>query len=323
LKLRVPGGGGAGLRPAGAVAGQGRAARREFCSEVSRDAGEAVAATASRVDHWILFEYRGLWAPDALEGSALRDDIKRYLAEQRDARPHTKLLFIRRTERREAAELRVYLARTKERSGDVYRLDLERYEDVLEYDLVSGPGTRISHPLLLVCTHGKHDRCCARYGRPLFETLCEQVEPEWVWQCSHVGGDRFAGNLVCLPQGAYFGRVGRDDVWPLVDAYLVGKIRMENYRGRSCHTFVVQAAERAVRAETGLTAFDEVAFVSVERAGAARWVVHVLAAPTGEVHRVEVVLGRGPLEYLTCSSQILRRPRRYAETGRELVAPAV
>ena len=31
---------------------------------------------------------------------------------------------------------------------------------------------------------------------------------EWVWQCTHVGGDRFAGNLVCFPEGLFFGRVG-------------------------------------------------------------------------------------------------------------------
>ena len=44
-------------------------ADRAFCSDVSLDA-EPLAATASRVDHWILVEYRGLWAHDAVDGRA-------------------------------------------------------------------------------------------------------------------------------------------------------------------------------------------------------------------------------------------------------------
>lgn len=293
--------------------------RREFCSEVSREAAESLAATASRVDHWILFEYRGVWSYDVLEGSALPPRVKAHLREQCEARPHTKLLFIR-GERREGP-LRVFLARTREQSGDVYGLELERYEDVLDLDLVSGPGRPVGHPLLLVCTHGKHDKCCARYGRPLYEALRDQVEPDWVWQCSHVGGDRFAANLVCLPEGAYYGRVGREDVWPLVDGYLGRRIRLDNYRGRSCHTMVVQAAERALREDEALVGFDDVRFVSVEREGVDRWEVQLLAVPSGAVHRVGVALTRGPLAHLTCSSESLRRPRRYGATGRELVGP--
>ncbi len=74
--------------------------RRPFCSDVSLENAEPLAATASRVDHWILIEYRGLWNRDAIGGSGLSDQVKGRLREQRTARPHTKLLFVRRTERR-------------------------------------------------------------------------------------------------------------------------------------------------------------------------------------------------------------------------------
>ena len=107
----------------------------------------------------------------------------------------------------------------------------------------------MGHPLLLVCTHGKHDRCCARYGRPLYQALAEQADDGWVWQSSHVGGDRFAGNVVVLPDGLYFGRVEPADAWSLLDEYLAGRIDLEHYRGRSAHTFAEQAAERAIRAD--------------------------------------------------------------------------
>ena len=73
---------------------------RPFCSDVSLENAEPLAGTASRVDHWILLEYRGLWSKDAVAGSGLSDQVKRHLREQTSARPNTKLLFIRRTERR-------------------------------------------------------------------------------------------------------------------------------------------------------------------------------------------------------------------------------
>ena len=283
--------------------------RKEFCSEVSRDAGEPLAATASRVDHWILFEYRGLWSHDALAGSGLSDEVKGHLRARCAELPHSKLLFIRRTERRDQERSHVYVARTKERDAWIRRVEIGRYEEVLEHALDGSGGEPVDHPLLLVCTHGKHDRCCARYGRPLYDALRDQVDPEWVWQCTHIGGDRFAGNLVALPQGAYYGRVGREDVWPLVDAYLGGRVRVENYRGRSCYTFVVQAAERHVREQTGLLGFDEVEFASVQRAGEGRWTVTLRAA--GRLHAVEVEVLQGPLTYLTCKSVTLRHPRNY------------
>src|SRR6266508_2609172 len=218
--------------------------RKEFCSEESRENAEPLAATASRVDHWLLVEYRGLWAHDVLPGSGLSDQVKAHLREQAAARPRTKLLFVRRTER----------------GGTLFHAEVEGYEDLLGLDL-TGPGEPLTHPLLLVCTHGKHDRCCARYGRPLYHALTEQADEDWVWQSSHVGGDRFAGNAVFLPDGLYFGRVGPGEAWPVLDEYLAGRIHLELYRGRSCYSFAEQTAERAVREATGLRGIDDLELV--------------------------------------------------------------
>src|SRR5690242_18637870 len=101
--------------------------RREFCSDVSADNAEPLAATASRVDHWILVEYRGLWSRDAIAGSGLSDEVKAHLREQTAARPHTKLLLVRRTQRRGAPTLAVHWGSSPERGGALYRADVEDY----------------------------------------------------------------------------------------------------------------------------------------------------------------------------------------------------
>jgi hypothetical protein len=278
--------------------------RRAFCSEVSRENAESLAATASRVDHWLLVEYRGLWGHDALAASGLSDHVKARLREQAAARPNTKLLFVRRTQRRGRTGLAVLWGSSPERGGALFHAELEAYDDLLALDLTA-PGEPLEHPLLLVCTHGKHDRCCARHGRPLYQALAEQADDGWVWQSSHVGGDRFAGNVVFLPEGLYFGRVGPAEAWPVLDEYLAGRIDLERYRGRSAYTFAEQAAERAVRERAGLVGIGD-----LELAGSDGGLVSFRAG--GRLYEVEVAPDPAPLTYLTCTAEALRRPLHYA-----------
>ena len=82
--------------------------RRRFCSDVSREHGEALAATASRVDRWILIEYHGAWGRDAVDSSGLSAEVKAHLAERAAALRPAKVLFIRRRERRAADGIHVY-----------------------------------------------------------------------------------------------------------------------------------------------------------------------------------------------------------------------
>jgi hypothetical protein len=280
---------------------------RPFCSEVSSENGESLSATASRIDNWILVEYRGLWSRDPAAGSALSDAVKAHLRALLAARPRSRLLFVRRPDRRREPGLACYYGSTPERGAQFFRLELESHQDLLDVDL-SG-GAAVDHPLLVVCTHGKRDRCCARYGRPLYDSLRDQVDESWLWQATHVGGDRFAGNVVTFPHGLYFGRVGRAEAWPVLDDLLAGRIYLDCYRGRCCYSFPVQAAEEAVRRETGLTGIDEVALSSVARVEEDAW--RVVLAAAGESYEVDVVAELGDLTYLTCSAETLKRPRRF------------
>jgi hypothetical protein len=279
--------------------------REAFCSEVSLQNAEPLAGTASRVDHWILIEYRGLWGYEAVAASGLSEEVKAHLRARRDARPNTKLLFIRRPHRRDHPSLGVFWGSSPERGGELFHAEIEGYDDLLDLDLAGQGSEALDHPLLLVCTHGKHDRCCARYGRPLWKALEEQADDEWVWQASHVGGDRFAGNVVFLPGGLYFGRVAPADAWSVLDEYLAGRIALDHYRGRSAYTFAEQAAEVAIRRAAGLRGLDDLELVEHEGA-------HVRFRAGSRVFDVGVVYEPGELTYLTCNATALRHPRHYA-----------
>jgi hypothetical protein len=286
---------------------------RPFCSDISRENDEPLGATASRVDRWLLVEYRGLWSSDAFSGSGLSDQVKRRLRQLRAAHPRTRLLFIRRPDRRGHHGLSVYVADSREGNERLGHLEVSHHEELRTIDPWS-QATPLDEPLFLACTHGKHDPCCARYGRPLFEALNEQLAAESAWQSTHVGGDRFAGNLVCLPHGVYYGRVDRNDVRTVVDDYLAGQISLPHYRGRSCWPFAVQAAERRIRAEEGLSRVDDLSLRGVEETGDRRWTIG-FSTPEGD-REVVVVAELGELTQLTCSSDVAKRPVRYVAMPR-------
>lgn len=275
---------------------------------MSRAHAEPLHATASRVDTWILIEYRGLWAHDAIDGSTLSKGVKAHLVELRRRRPHARILFVRRTDRRSRDGLLAHVARSGSTERELRCFEFERYDDLLGVDLATA-GRPVDHPLFLVCTHGKHDRCCAKFGRPLYDAVREQVEDEWVWQCSHVGGDRFAGNLVVVPDGAYYGRVEPGEAWAVVEAAIERRVHLPLYRGRSCYGFAAQAAEIAVRESTGVTALDDVVVGSLTSGGEG-WRAVVEAG--GEAYAVDVQIEQGSPTHLTCSTTRLSRPKRYA-----------
>ena len=286
---------------------------RPFCSDISRENDEPLGATASRIDHWLLVEYRGLWSSDALVGSGLSDQVKARLRELRSARPRTRLLFIRRPDRRRHPKLAAYVATSRQGEERLGRLELDEHEDLRRIDPWTA-AEATDELLFLACTHGKHDRCCARYGRPLYEALSEQLGPESAWQCTHVGGDRFAGNALCLPHGVYYGRVDRDDVPGLVDEYFEGRISLAHYRGRSCWPFAVQAAERRIRAEEGLTGLDDLSLSRVDQVKDDRWMV-AFDTRVGP-REVEVATELGELTTLTCNADRTKRPLRYVAMPR-------
>src|SRR5918999_3599602 len=108
--------------------------RRELCSELSLANAEPLAATASRVDTWILVEYRGLWNRDLLGGSILSDPLKVHLRAQLNALPRARLLFIRRPDRRDHPRHALFYGSTPERGGRFYALEFDRHDDLLDLD---------------------------------------------------------------------------------------------------------------------------------------------------------------------------------------------
>ena len=146
------------------------------------------------------------------------------------------------------------------------------------------PWSPAPEPTFLACTHGQHDVCCALQGRPIAAALAALAAllPEQTWECSHVGGDRFAGNLVVLPAGHYFGRVDAAAALQVAEAYLAGRLMREHLRGRSSLTMPAQAAQHFARVVTGFDAVDDLRPLGVTVLDDQTWQIR-LAVPGGSV----------------------------------------
>lgn len=240
------------------------------CSANSARLDEPVLGTASVVRSWLLLEHPGAWASTALQSRRLPAAVRAELA-RRANRHRVRIVLVRRTGRTAPEQpLACFAARTGPGGSWLARARLERAADVLDIDLVgltsgSHPGfARVDHPLLCVCTHGSHDPCCAEQGRPVAAALAARFPTE-TWEVSHIGGDRFAGNVVCFPDGDYLGRLDASTAVPVLESYVAGDYVLAHLRGRAGFAPVVQAAEILVRERLAVTARHAVRVIGAHR----------------------------------------------------------
>ncbi|QWF84105.1 sucrase ferredoxin [Amycolatopsis sp. CA-230715] len=280
------------------------------CAALTRELGGEPAGTAARMTSWLLVEHPGSWAPDVLEDVMAEAFPASRLDAARDAglRP----LLIRKPGRHarvEGASRAVYLASGRPGHRWLERLDVTGLGELAHLDLEAvaagrhGHGEPVSGPLFLVCTHGSKDLCCAVFGRPVVAGLA-QNHPGHVWEVSHVGGDRWAGNLLTVPDGYLHGSLAVTEAELVAKEALGGNVRLEQLRGRtSAESPWSQFAEIEIRGRTGLRGLDAVLAVAEEPSGDAR---KVLVA--ANERRYEVVVRRTPSTasgHSRCSARVV------------------
>lgn len=228
------------------------------CAAASLERHEPIVGTASTVRPWLLVENPGPWGIDALRDNRMPPGVKDELARTAEA-AGVRVVLVRRHHRRAPRHgFRVFAAWADATDPWMEEAVLDDPEDLLDLDLgalARGRSVRLAPHYGHVwgaCTHGKHDACCAERGRPVAAALAE-VSPEQAWECSHIGGDRFAANAVVLPHGWYFGRLDAATAREAALALDRGELVLDHLRGRAGLPMPVQAAEIAVRRRLGET----------------------------------------------------------------------
>lgn len=246
------------------------------CSFVAEDAGDPREGSAPPAKHWFLIEHRGPWGQEALTQSGIDPGVVAALSEWA-ADAGARVVLVRRPEReaRDGRTRRWF--RVDSRTGYESIRTGEFTADAELAAAVHAPGEPFHGPLHLVCTHGKHDTCCAVRGRPVAAALAA-ASPGRTWECSHIGGCRFAPALVLLPHGYTLGSIPAPEAVELEKGYRAGTLDPRWVRGRSSLPPAAQAAQHHAREATGANGVDELRLVSAESDGEAGWQVE-LAEP--------------------------------------------
>lgn len=239
-----------------------------WCTRASEAAGEPIAGTAAaRVDAWLLLEYRGAWASKAWESAEVSPAVRAHVDAWASATTGSRIQLVRR--RAEPERLALYLVSSQQAQPLAARFELTDHDAIVGFDLVAATaalraGTLpvgaqpVARPLVLVCTNGKRDRCCAKWGLPVYDAIAERGDVE-AWQTTHLGGHRFAATAVWLPEGLCYGRLTPQSIGTVVDAGLRREIDpLACLRGRTALSESAQAAECAWRNEHGALGFDDV-----------------------------------------------------------------
>ncbi|MFC0625615.1 sucrase ferredoxin [Kribbella deserti] len=257
--------------------------RPGLCSTWCRELEEPIAGTAVVATGWLVVEQPGPWgakAPtqshfDPVLGARIDNDAKK-------------------------ADVRFGLIRTPGRHADLPAEDLPAGsrqvfaactvpgrtillggrigapEELLAIDLEAlarGDAAAITAavpslapvegPIVLVCTNGKRDECCAILGRPIAQALAAAA-PGRVWESNHLGGHRFAPTATILPEGSSHGQLTVESALEMYAAATRGETVIESLRGRGCWSKRGQTAEIAVRRAIGEARLDVLTVVDAD-----------------------------------------------------------
>jgi hypothetical protein len=270
------------------------------CRAIAVELGEPLLASAPIASLWLLVEHTGAWArkPFAQGFDSRAATVLDRLSEAAPLKP----LAVRRpgSVPPDAPRL-VALAYCGPGPAWLNTTTIGDDRDLLDLELdpseLAGgsppPGFEADDdPMYLVCTHARRDACCGAVGRSVARALAA-ARPGRVWECSHLGGHRFAANLLCLPTGLLYGRVlDPGQAVGLAEDLERGELDVGHLRGISWQIPAVQAATALLREQTGLRRLHEVRPVSAGQASdgtwqvlletpGGRWVVRVRWSPTG------------------------------------------
>lgn len=258
---------------------------RAFCSVENND--EPLAGTAvGGIETWLGVELSGAWQARAIQSEGVSDELRDVLLSWQ-ALGGRRVQFLKQST---PVAPTVWLAR----HGELWSWPLTT-PSALATELETGPpnhATRHTDPVLWVCTHGKRDLCCAKWGLPVYRALVDDGRVRTL-QTSHLGGHRFAATALELPAGLLYGRLTPNDAPRLAEHIRSGTLLLDRLRGRTALTMPAQAAEIAVRQHTGDLLNSEVS--AVDNGGL------VTIELRGEAHAVQTERVEGPVTLASCS----------------------
>ncbi|MBD2342714.1 sucrase ferredoxin [Anabaena subtropica] len=242
-----------------------------FCSHQSRLASESLIGSANNVQAYILIECPPPWESEAFDSKYIPSDLKILVNECKTAKLPIKFLLIANNNSEKSGQTKLLIYHRKAGLSNGYNkreFNLKNIEEVAEIVRAWFWGKNISNEVditvsrdILVCTHGSHDKCCARYGNPFYyhaaATITDlNLKNVRIWKSTHFGGHRFAPTMIDLPEGRYYGVLEQNSFKSILTR--TGNINLlkDVYRGWSIFPSSLQILERELLLRYGWDWFN-------------------------------------------------------------------
>lgn len=238
-----------------------------FCAKMFRESGEDIIGSAPTHLMYVLIECPHPSAND-VDSKAISSNLKALIAKIKDAKFAIRFLLF--TGESQPSQTQVIVFRKPEGLINGYRkreFEVDAIEDVapLLQQYLTEKGLEIdcensATQDIFVCTHGSHDKCCAKFGYPFCRQAISIVSqlhlPVRVWQVSHIGGHRCAPTIVTFPDGRYYGALDQTTFTAILQR--AGNIQclQRVYRGWGILPKQVQVIEREIALQHGWQWFE-------------------------------------------------------------------
>lgn len=193
-----------------------------FCAESSRQSGVDIIGSAPTHEQYVLVECSAPWESYDLDSTSIPANLRGLGEEIYSDYDHfkTRILLIYNENLKQENHVKLIILRknlgllSSYSKQEFWLTDINQVAPLVK-DYLAGNqpnAERVESPTrdILVCTHGSHDKCCAKYGNPFYRQALATVSDlslsqVRVWQASHIGGHRFAPTAIDFPEGRYYG----------------------------------------------------------------------------------------------------------------------
>ena len=242
-----------------------------FCSDYSRKIGEEIIGSATNYQTYILVECPTPWMSEAFNSKWIPDNLRVLVAEVQRSKLPIRFLLIANDDSHRVKETTLLIYQKQEGLSHGYRKqefklpNIEQVAGVVRKWLSGGnPDFQVENSVtrdILICTHGSHDQCCARYGNPFYfhakNTISElQFDHVRIWRSSHFGGHRFAPTAIDLPEARYYGVLNQESFKSILTRTGDIQILHKVYRGWGILPYVLQVLEREMIFSQGWNWFN-------------------------------------------------------------------
>ncbi|MCZ2202648.1 MAG: sucrase ferredoxin [Cylindrospermopsis raciborskii PAMP2012] len=232
-----------------------------FCSDYSRKIGEEIIGSATNYQTYVLVECPPPWIWEAFGSKWVPSNLQLLDRELKSKKLPIRLLLIAKEDSHKNQETTLLIYHKPQGLTKSY---IKREFKLPNIDLVEGEirkwlaGKNSNYEIqskftrdILICTHGSHDQCCARYGNPFYfhaqKTIVElQLEEVRIWRSSHIGGHRFAPTAIDLPEARYYGLLDQESLQAILCRAGDIKILDRVYRGWGLLPSALQVLEREI-----------------------------------------------------------------------------